>query len=361
MKVLHIINGLVYGGAESLLADMVRIQRDMGLEVAVLVLKDCESGFKNKIISEGIPYIVLSRKMSVYNPLHIFKIIRYIHKYDIVHVHLFPAQYWAGLANVLCRCRVSMVTTEHSTSNRRRNNLVLRMIDNFLYCRAYNMTICCSDKAYDIFRNSFPKAKSISIPNGVDLERIESAKPVDLGCIIDNVKNRFIVTMVARLAYPKRQDTVIEALAMLPSDVCVVLVGGGDNSRLHELKRLAAERGVADRVYFIGIRDDVPSILKSSDIIVLSSEYEGLSLSSIEGMASGKPFIATNVDGLREVVNNAGLLFECGDAKMLATLISELHSDVNLYQQTVDKCLARAREYGIEKMVSRYVNVYSAM
>lgn len=361
MKVLHIVNSLVYGGAESLVTDMVRIQRDMGLEVAVLVLKDCESGLKNKILSEGIPYIALSANMSVYNPLHIFKIIKHISKYDIIHVHLFPSQYWVGLANILSQNKHPIVTTEHSTSNRRRNYAILRMIDNFFYCHIYDMTICCSDKAYDIFRINFPDAKSISIPNGVDLNRIYVAEPIDLSHIIDDIENCFIVTMVARLAYPKRQDTVIEALALLPPDVYVIFVGGGDNSRIHDLKILAEKLGVLGRVCFLGVRDDVPSILKSSDVVVLSSEYEGLSLSSIEGMASGKPFVATNVDGLREVVNNAGLLFECGDAKMLASLISKLRSDSDLYQKTIDRCMARAKEYDIEKMVLNYMKVYNSI
>ena len=66
------------------------------------------------------------------------------------------------------------------------------------------------------------------------------------------------------------------------------------------------ELGVSHRVLSLYIRKDVPRILKSSNVICMSSIYEGLSLSSIEGMASGHPFIATNVNGLREIVKGAG-------------------------------------------------------
>lgn len=357
MKILHVINSLGYGGAESLLSDMAFIQRYSGDDVCVVVLKDCDSGFKNKVISNGVQYIALSASMSIYNPIHIYKLIRYIRRFDIVHVHLFPAQYWVAIASILCLCKIPLVTTEHSTTNRRRNNWLLRIIDNFFYCHVYNMTICCSDKALETFRWSFPKARAISIPNGVNIDRIKSSKPINLSKIVGN-KSSFIVTMVARLAYPKRQDTLIEALALLPSDVYLMLIGDGDNNRLNELKALAENIGVVDRVRFLGSRDDVPSILKSSDVVVLSSEYEGLSLSSIEGMASGKPFVATNVDGLREMVSDAGLLFECGNACELSGIINRLREDKIFYEMVANKCYIRAMSYDIHKTVVSYGRMY---
>lgn len=357
MKILHIINSLEYGGAESLLSDMACIQKRNGTDVSIIVLKDCVSGHKQKILSNGVAYIALSKNMSVYNPLYIFKLIRYIRKFDVVHVHLFPAQYWAGIAKMFSFRNIPMVTTEHSTMNRRRNNLIFRAIDNFFYRYIYNTTVCCSDKAFNAFCCKFPKAKAISIPNGIDIERVKDAKPVDLSSVI-GVDRPFIVTMVARMAYPKRQDTLIESLTMLPSNVFVMLVGNGERGKLEELKGLAEDLGVKDRVYFLGIRDDVPSVLKASDVIVLSSEYEGLSLSSIEGMASGKPFIATNVDGLREVVKGAGLLFECGNAKELADNINRLKEDRSFYDKVAKECYMRAKVYDINRMVISYNRLY---
>ena len=84
----------------------------------------------------------------------------------------------------------------------------------------------------------------------------------------------------------------------------------GDGVRRRECETIADNLGVNDRVKFWGVRTDVPRLLKTSDIVVMSTHYEGMSLSNIEGMASGKPFVASNVKGIREITEGAGILFE---------------------------------------------------
>lgn len=115
---------------------------------------------------------------------------------------------------------------------------------------------------------------------------------------------------------------------------------------------------VIDRVHFLYLRSDVPRILKTSDIVMMSSEYEGLSLSSIEGMASGKPFVATDVNGLREVVQGAGELFELNNSDELAKILLKLYSDKNYYKKVTERCKVRASLYDIQKMINGYMNVY---
>ena len=91
---------------------------------------------------------------------------------------------------------------------------------------------------------------------------------------------------------------------------------------------------------------------------MMSSEYEGLSLSSIEGMAAGKPFLATDVNGLREVVKGAGELFELYNCDELAKILLRLESDKQYYNDMVIRCRKRASEYDINNMVSKYMEVY---
>ena len=93
----------------------------------------------------------------------------------------------------------------------------------------------------------------------------------------------------------------------------------------------------------------------------MSSDFEGLSLSSIEGMAAGKPFVASNVDGLREVVNGAGLLFENSNSQALADTILTLYNDKKLYDNVAEKCEKRAGEFDINKMVDSYLDVYNSL
>lgn len=83
------------------------------------------------------------------------------------------------------------------------------------------------------------------------------------------------------------------------------------------------------------------------------------SLSNVEGMSAGKPFIASDVNGLREVTKGYGLLFEHGNAEQLAGIIRRLHDDRDFYDQTAARCLNRAKEFDIAETVSRYNELYS--
>ena len=169
-----------------------------------------------------------------------------------------------------------------------------------------------------------------------------------------------VVTMVAGFRYQKDQDTLIKAFQYLPTEQYELwLVGDGE--RRSVLKDLVTQLGLQDNVRFWGIRSDIPVILKSSDIIVMSSHFEGLSLSSIEGMAVGKPFVASNVDGLHEITENAGILFPHGDAAVLADIIVRLKEESSYYRQVADQCMLRASEYDIRKTVDQYLQLYQSL
>ena len=163
--------------------------------------------------------------------------------------------------------------------------------------------------------------------------------------------------MVAAFRPQKDQDTLVHAMTLLPKDQYILwLVGGGE--RKNEVEALAKNLHVEVYVKFLGLRTDVPDILKTADFIVMSSHYEGLSLSSIEGMSVGKPFIASDVDGLHEITKDTGLLFPEGDAQALADIIQQLSHDPIYYQQIADQCYARAQQYDIKKTVQEYLKVY---
>ena len=90
----------------------------------------------------------------------------------------------------------------------------------------------------------------------------------------------------------------------------------------------------------------------------MSSHWEGLSLSNIEGMSAGKPFVASDVNGLREVTQGYGILFPHEDAEALARIIRQLHDDRQYYQEVADRCYERAKEFDISVMTKAYADVY---
>jgi glycosyltransferase involved in cell wall biosynthesis len=134
------------------------------------------------------------------------------------------------------------------------------------------------------------------IPNGVDLGRFR-ASPVPPG-------NHLV--MVARLAAPRRHDVVLRALARLPEDVTLELVG--DGPRRGELAALAGDLGVAGRVTFAGELppERVADRLGRAACVVHASDYEGASLGVLEAMACGRPVVASAVGGMDELVAAAG-------------------------------------------------------
>ena len=154
---------------------------------------------------------------------------------------------------------------------------------------------------------------------------------------------------------PKDQETVINALQYLPDNVKIVFLGEGKTQK--KCKNLAKELNKEDKVHFLGIKQNVCDYFQIADYIILSSHYEGLSLSSIEGMASGKPFIASDVKGLSQI-SGAGILFKESDSRDLADKIMELERDRNYYNQVVSKCIERSKKYDIKNTVNSYIQEY---
>ena len=164
--------------------------------------------------------------------------------------------------------------------------------------------------------------------------------------------------MVAGFRPQKDQDTLIRAMALLPDNFRLWLVGDGE--RRSGLESLIAELGLLNRVNLLGIRTDIPDILEQSDICVLSSHWEGFGLAAVEAMAAGRPVIASDVDGLRDVVKDAGVLFAQSDPNALASHIDALCSNNQLYQMTASKCQARAKLFDISIMANKYNELYMA-
>lgn len=365
MKVLHIINNLGSGGAEKLLEDLIPLMNKMeNVEADILLLTDEKNVFYDTVISKGVKVDVVKYR-NMYDVRNIFEIKKYIVDggYDIVHSHIFPTQYWVALSRVFLRNKkVKFVTTEHSTHNRRREKLYFRPVDKLIYSQ-YDSIISITEKTRDNLIDWIdPKRKNLDkhivIENGVDIEKIKVALPYKKSELIEGInENTKLICMVGRFSEAKDQPTLIRAVSKLSGDIHLVLVGEGP--LMGDNKKLAEELGISDRVHFLGFRQDIPRILKTVDIVVLSSHWEGLSLASIEGLASGKPFIASRVPGLEEVVKSAGILFEQGDEIALVEIINRLFSDKVKYDEISNKCIIESRMYSIKNMMINVLNVYS--
>lgn len=358
MRILHIIDSMGLGGAQSLLTDLVPAQKELGHEVRILQLVESKNSLLlDRAQAAGIEILTASKRLSIYNPLMIFRILPYLKKYDVINVHLFPANYWVGLAHLLSFCSVPIVYTVHSSGGHKRANLLLKKIEKYLYRLSYSQIIACSEIASAKFQELFPNVKVCTVPNGINISRFAKAEPYSKKELI-GVDDCIVVSMVSRFASMKRQDVIVQAIAKLPSKYHAVFVGS-DEGFMNKVKEIAISENVLDRVHFLGARSDINRILKTSDIIVLASNFEGLSLSSIEAMAAGKPFLVSNADGLREVVKGVSETFENDNPESLSLLLKNLIDDEEIYKNVSTNCYIRAMEYDISKTASNYIATYN--
>lgn len=359
MKVLQVTNSLMSGGAEKLVVDTSIRYKQRGIDVDILLLDGTRTPFFESLDDhKDIKIISLGNTANIYRPSNIFKIKKYLNEYDIIHVHLFPALYWVGIANFLKRKKHTVVVTEHNTTNRRRKLLAFKLLDRFVY-KQFDKIITISNAVDESLKSHLGKRfqNYTKIYNGINLKVIEEAVPYpksELGYSNDDI----LLIQVASFTAQKDQGTAIKAMLDLPKSYKLLLVGKGPlkEQYIQQVKELDLE----DRVEFLGVRSDVPRLLKSVDLVLLSSHYEGLSLSSVEGMASGKPFIATNAPGLTEVVEGAGVLFKDQDHKELLVKIKELIDQPDYYKEVVINCVERSKQFDIELMVGNYIKLYKS-
>lgn len=360
MRILQVITSLQIGGAEHVVVHLTRLQRQKGHTVDVVVFNGEETAFMRELEETGCRIYRFGK--GFYNLSYILKLRRIMREYDIIHTHNSSPQLFAALANI--GLGKTLITTEHSTNNRKREHPMFSFVDKWMYGK-YAKVVTISKIAEEklcsylgISTNQTADSlrdKITTINNGVDVNAFYHAE--DLPDLAH--QGKFVMVMVAGFREAKDQETVIRAIALLPDEYELWLVG--DGVRRPEIESEVVKQDVAERVKLLGIRSDVPQILKSADVIVMSSHWEGLSLSNIEGMSSGKPFVASEVNGLKEVTAGYGILFPHGDAKSLANVIKKLHDDSEYYHQVAERCYQRALQYDIRKMVDAYEQLYDAV
>ncbi len=356
MKILQVITSLHTGGAEKLIVDIAPLLIERGHQVEVVLFNGEETPFKKMLLERGVKLHNFSIGGLVYNPLHCLKLRRFFKDFDIIHTHNTSPQFFVAFARLISGGKARCVTTEHNTHNRRRDIALFKSLDKFVY-RQYESIICISEKAHINLASYLGSQERIcTICNGIPLDAFKKEEAQSKLAAFGLAETDFVLAQVAGFRQQKDQDCVIRALQHLPAHVHAVFVGDGE--RRAECEELAKHLGLDSRCHFLGIRTDIPQLLKSADIAVSSSHWEGLPLSTVEGMAAGKPVLASDVDGLKGLVEGAGLLFEASNDKALAKLVTRLMEDESFYQETVQKCFARAQKYDIHTMVDAYEAEY---
>ena len=336
MKALQVITSLEMGGAETLVVNLIPRLCALGHTVDLCIFNGAETPLMQRLKVESPQTKIYALGHSVYNPIYILKLMKIMKGYDIVHTHNSSPQLFVAIAN-LYRHR-KLISTEHTTSNRKREWKWYAPIESWMYGQ-YNHVICISRVAEEKLREYMggdwidktkPRYKHIStINNGVDVYAICNATPNNEFLTLK--ENRKAILMVAGFRDAKDQDTVVKALSSLNKNKFEVWFAGV-GERMEEVRQLSESLGVDDRVRFLGLRTDIPNVLKAADIIVMSSHWEGLSLS---------------------------ILFPHEDAKALTNKIKQLAESEEYYDEVANRCYNRALEFDISKTVWGYNNIYT--
>jgi glycosyltransferase involved in cell wall biosynthesis len=353
VRVLFLVDSLAGGGAESVVANLVNYlaqnKSDMTCHVVTLYHTD-----KKYLSGKNFPFHCLNLGTK-YSLKGIGRLTSYLStsQYDIVHTHLFPANYYAAITSLRFP-RIRWIHTEHSVWNRRRQFPIVRKLEATVYSR-FDITIAVSHLVAVSLKQWLPsiQAKVRVIPNGVSIPEVQRYS-------IDLPSAEHAILFVGRLERVKGIDILLKAFASL--SLPAILLLAGDGSQRSELEELALALGISDRIKFLGFQADVQQLMASVDCVVLPSRWEGLPMVALEAMALGVPVVAAEVGGLAEVIEHlvTGWLVPPEDPQALARTLREVL--FNKRQSCYVGQNARQRiieSYSVEVMVQKTLNVYS--
>jgi len=211
-------------------------------------------------------------------------------------------------------------------------------------------------------RVGIPAGRLKVIYNGVDTSRFVPSNRSRVRAAWGIVADELVVGSVGRLVQVKNYPLLLRAMSSLAADrVTIVLVGAGPERAT--LETMARDLGIAERVRFLGHREDVAELLPAMDVFVLPSVSEGMSNTLLEAMAAGVAVVASNVGGNPEIVRDQldGLLFESGDEAGLHDRLQKMLADPVLRARMGRAGRERMlREFSMEAMITRYEQFYQS-
>ncbi|GAB3321558.1 glycosyltransferase [Geodermatophilus aquaeductus] len=329
MRVLHVTQPTV-AGVPVVVRGLARDQQEHGWDVAVA--SPADGDLPGWLADLGVPHLAwrASRDPGVTVPSEVLRLRRLVREVDPDVVHLHSAK--AGLAGRLAlRGARPTVFQPHAWSFEAAQGPVARLAR--LWERSgtqwTHLLVCVSEDERRRGEDVGIRARTVVLPNGIDLERYRSTGAAErvtarraLG-----LEDRPTVVCIGRLAQQKGQDVLLESLPAVRSrvpDVQVVLVGDGPDAD-------ALRSRAGEDVRFVGAQPDVRPWLTAADVVALPSRWEaGLSLVAMEAMALGRSVVSTDVAGARDGLAGAGAVVPREDAAALASALTTRLEDPGL-------------------------------
>lgn len=345
------------GGAEKQMGLLAKYLKLRGISISLVYGKYSALGRHPEFLS-GYDRTFFLNAAHKHDPRHYFglkKILR-MEKFDLVHLHLWNPGACRYAFFAATRAGVPVITTEHDPFELYG---LKRWIKKACLRRTAHTIAVSQDNQADLQAwYGIPDDRITVVFNGIELEpflnnQVRANLPVHSG---DTV-----ITCVAELHERKGHDDLLKAFQRLGSafpKLHLMLVGSGPRQ-----KELQKNWGSNYRIHFLGWRDDIPQILKASDLFVLPSPKEAFGLSVLEAMASGVAVIATNSGGLKDIIENgkSGLLVPPANPEKMAEAIITLLCNPNQKRDLEEAALKRVQSFSAERMANETLKIYSSV
>jgi glycosyltransferase involved in cell wall biosynthesis len=354
---LHIDTARTWRGGQNQVLTTVMGLRSLGHRT--MLVAHSEGELKRRA-EEGLDLISLAPKteMDLTAAWRLSRILKQL-KPDVVHAHDPHGVAMAGLA-----LSMSTQLAKPPLVAARRVDFHLRgsSLSRWKY-RQVDCFICASEAIRQLLvGDGVPAARAVTVHEGIDIERVDSASPTKLHEELWLPHHAPIVGNVAALVPHKGQRHLIEAARLvLPQVPDARFIIAGEGELRPALERQIKDHHLEKHVLLVGFRPDVLSLHKAFDIFVLSSVTEGLGTSLLDAMAAGKPVVATMTGGIPEVVvdGETGFLVPPRDHAAMAEAIVALLKDEALRRRMGEAGRARACAlFSAERMVQETLRVY---
>lgn len=364
-RLLQLITLSEWGGAQQYVLSLAR-----GLRGQYDVTVACAPGgpLVDRLHREGIRVIEVPSLVRMPHPLLDLKALRFLvrlmrgEQFALVHCHSTKAGLLGRIAARMAGVPVVLFTA-HGWQFVGDWPLLLRLAmaaAEWLAARLSTAIICVSD--YDrqiaLRMGIGTPERLVVVHNGVDpapwLGNGQGAPDPPDG------QRPSTAVMVGRLTVQKDPAALLEAWHRVDRSHRLIMVG--DGPLLTDLKRQIQRDGLADRVLLLDPTSDIPSLLRTADVFVLCSRWEGLPLAIIEAMMSGLPVVGTRVGGVAEVVEagETGLLVPCQNPEALSSALNRLLHDPGLRARMGEAGRRRALERFTEaRMLAATAEVYA--
>ena len=344
-RVLHVINSLSMGGAETLLANSLS-PGGLNEHTENYLLYFNKSSILEKILDKNVKVICLNYK----GGFDIFRIIREIkkviteNKIEIVHTHLTPAGVYTHL---ICPADVAHVHTIHSTySMENETRWIMRFIDRHLFLKRKNCNIISLSEytKADLLNTIKFRGKIFVLNNFVadryfNLPARQYHRPV----------NKLNLVAAGALKELKNFEYLLQVFENLTNEEIYLDIYGEGNKDPYE----AIIKNKNLKVRMMGRADDMATVIQNYDVFIMPSKFEGFPLSVFEAMAAGVPLMLSDIAPLKSIVKEYALYFQLNDAvKTAGQITAVLQNKINISQMA-----AQAKIYA-EKTVRRdiYIN-----